>query len=134
MIPITTRQKFYLAAACAALILTIAAVDAIRSRIGISRLEREAATLTGNAKAAELRAAEAEARADRHAAQAEYLEHQLTEFRDLAAKQDEQIKKLGADTGSARGRVDRARRIRTIESTAAAVCEKLKDLGHGCDE
>ena len=130
----TIRQKLYAAGVVALLIFTFAAVHSIRLRFAMKRSDREAAVQAAKVSESERLAASAEESSNRSAARAEYLEQQLKEIRDLAAKQDEQIKKLGADSGSARGRVDRARRIRTIESTAAAVCEKLKDLGHGCDE
>ena len=134
MLRLTLRQKIGIAAALAGVIVTFAAVDDIRIRVAAGRLEREAATLAANAQAAERKAAEAEAIAQRHAARAEFLEDQLKDFRDTAAKQDEKIKELDDDIDSARGRVDRARRIRSVRSDAAGLCEKLERLGHGCVE
>jgi small-conductance mechanosensitive channel len=129
----TVRQKLYAAGAVAALILTIAAVDAIRLRVATKRYEREAAALAAKAEASERTAAAAKESSVREAARAEFLEQQLKEVRDIAARQDEQIKKMDALTDDSRGRVARARGVRTVQTTIAELCAKLAGLGHPCE-
>ena len=134
MIRLTIRHKFYIAAALAGLIVLAAVLHSVRSQFEINRLDREAAAFNEKAKASERSAADAQESAVRQSARAAYLEQQIQEIRVLADKQDEEIKKLNSDTNTARGRVDRARRVRSIETTATELCEKLKSLGHGCEE
>jgi chromosome segregation ATPase len=134
MISITTRQKIYFAAAITGMILLTVTVHSIRTWIEINRLEREAAAFSKQADASERLAAEAEKNAARQSARAELLEQQLQEIRVIATKQDEELKKLASDTDAARSRVDRARRLRSIESSTGELCEKLESLGHGCEE
>ncbi|MEP7213500.1 MAG: hypothetical protein ABI791_10510 [Acidobacteriota bacterium] len=134
MIQITLRQKFYIAAALAGLIVLAAVMHSIRSQIEINRLEREAAAFTETAKASERKADAAQKNAERQSERAAYLEQQIQEIRAIADKQDDEIKKLNSDTNTARGRVDRTRRVRSIATTTAELCEKLESLGHGCGE
>jgi hypothetical protein len=134
MIQITLRQKIYIAAAIAGILLLTAAVRSIRTGIQINRLEREAAANIKKAAMSERTAAAAEENAARQSARAELLEQQIQEIRAIATKQDEELKKLAADTDTARGRVEHARRVRSIESNADELCRKLESLGHGCEE
>ena len=134
MIQLTIRQKVYIAAAIAGALVLTAAFHSVRTGIVIRRLEREAAANIKMAAMSERTAAEAEKNAARQSAKAELLEQQIQEIRVIANKQDEELKKLSADTDNARGRVDRARRLRSIESTAAELCQKFESLGHGCEE
>ena len=133
MIEITIRQKFYIAAVAGVIVLA-AVTHSIWSQIEIRRLERQAAAFTEKAKASERKAAAAQESAVRQSARAAYLEQQIQEIRVIAVKQDEEIKKLNSDTNTARGRIDRARSVRSVESTTAELCEKLKSLGHECGE
>jgi DNA-binding helix-hairpin-helix protein with protein kinase domain len=131
---ITIRQKVYAAGAIAAIIISAVAIQSVRSRLQISRLERARAVQEQNAARSEHIAAAAKQDAARQTARAEFLEQQLVEIRALAIKQDEELQKLNSDTDSARGRLDRTRGIRSVESTAAELCKKLAAVGHGCDE
>ena len=124
----------YIAGVVAAVIVVAAVVHSIASQMQISRLERTAAAQERAAAASEKAASAARDAAERYSDRAEYLEQQIGEIRALAARQDEEIKKLNTDTDTARGRVERSRGVRSIESTAAELCEKLADLGHGCEE
>jgi DNA-binding helix-hairpin-helix protein with protein kinase domain len=131
---ITIRQKVYAAGAIAAIIISAVAIQSVRSRLQISRLERVRAVQEQNAARSEHIAAAAKQDAARQTARAEFLEQQLVEIRALAIKQDEELQKLNSDTDSARGRLDRTRGIRSVESTVAELCKKLAAVGHGCDE
>ena len=62
-----------------------------------------------------------------------YLEQQIAEIQAIARKQDEELEKLNSNTAAARFGVERARRIRSITSTAGELCAKLAELGHGCE-
>ena len=134
MIQITIRQKIYIAAAIAGMILLAAAGHSVRTRIEINRLEREAAAHSKRAAENERAAAEAETNAVRQAARAEFYEQQIKEIRVIAEKQDEELKKLAADSDGARGSVERARRVRSVGSTGGELCRKLETLGHGCEK
>jgi hypothetical protein len=129
----TIRQKLYAAGVVAALILAFVAVDSVRLRVAMKRSEREAAALAAKAEASERTAAAAKESSVREAARAEFLEQQLKELRDIAARQDEQITKIDALTDDARGRVARARGVRSVQTTNAELCAKLAGLGHSCE-
>ncbi|HMJ07623.1 MAG TPA: hypothetical protein VK468_01375 [Pyrinomonadaceae bacterium] len=134
MIQITTRQKLYAAAAVILLAIGFMTVSSIRSYLTFSRLERQAAESERLAAASESAAKDALHTAERESARADILTEQLREIETLARKQDEELQKLDADTNSVRGNAERARRIRTVQSTAHELCEKLAALGHGCEE
>jgi len=131
---IILRQKIYAAAFFAAVILAAACIHSVISYIRTTQLDRTAAAAAERAETSERAARDAERAASSNAARADYLEQQLEEIRTIAKTQDEQLEKLSADTNTARGRADRARGVRAIESTARELCEKLESLGHGCRE
>ena len=64
----------------------------------------------------------------------EYLEHQLADVQTKTRKQDEKLEKLNVNSRDARGDVERAKRTRTIDTTADQLCAKLAQLGHSCSE
>lgn len=88
-------------------------------------------------KAAAIRSQESALRKESEAAEykqkIEYLEHQLTQIQTIARKQDEQLEKLNVNSGRARRDVERVRRAGSIDATAAELCDKLAELGHGCE-
>ena len=63
----------------------------------------------------------------------EYLEQQLSEIQTKARKQDEKLEKLTTNNRLSRGRVERAKRTRTIPANTAELCAKLAELGHACE-
>jgi len=63
----------------------------------------------------------------------EYLERHITEIQTIARKQDEELEKAANKDRSARGDMERARRIRAIEATTGELCTKLAELRHGCE-
>lgn len=132
MINVTLRQKIYAGAMCLALVFGLFVWQSLRWKFASQRVEREAEVIKNRAVESEAAAASAAAAAERNAGRAEYLNQQIGEIRDLAQQQNEKIKILNADTDSARSRVERARRVGSIESTADELCAKLETLGHSC--
>ncbi len=131
---ITLRQKFYAAAIIAAVVIALFGISLLLWKRNVAKLERRAAAIEHRSKQYEADARDAEQRAEREAGRVEYLEKQISEIRDLAAKQDEHLKTLDADTRTARGRADRARGIRAIDTTTSQLCAKLESLGHRCGQ
>jgi len=121
-----------IATGVAALLLTLF-IGSLWSNHKIASLEREVerakAVAADKEKAGELM----EQRAAGYKAKTEYLEQQIAELNAIAQKQDEELGNLSKNVDSARGNVERARRIRSVASTARDLCAKLADLGHPCD-
>ena len=100
---------------------------------------RKAAALERGTEAAKQRADSLEADAARHErlaaeykAKIEYLDARINDISAEARKQDEELRKIETDADAARGRVERARRLRSIGSSAEELCRKLAELGHPC--
>ena len=96
----------------------------LESQVAIAKTIANEKQQTATAK--ELEAAEYKQKID-------YLEVKLDEINQLARKQDEELKQLNNSSSDARVDVGRARRTRTITTTAAELCEKLAELGHACE-
>lgn len=126
----TIRNKIYLGAA--AILVIVCVTGWLWSNHKIARLERDA----GDAKAAALEkqqfADEKEKQADEYKAKIDYLERQTDALRSVAQKQDEELKKLSADTDNARNSVRRARVTSSKPAAADELCAKLKRLEHPC--
>ena len=127
----TIRTKIYLTAA--AILLIVCLSGWLWSNHKITALERE----VGNAKAAALekeRAAdEKEKVSSEYKAKIDYLEQEIDAMRVTTQKQDEELKKLSANTENARRDVSRARVTSSKPATAAELCAKLAELGHPCE-
>ena len=93
-----------------------------------SEIEKARAAAAEKEKAGEL----LEQKAAEYKAKTEYLEQQIAEINAIAQKQDEELGNLSKNVDSARGNVERARRVRSVASTARDLCAKLADLGHAC--
>lgn len=63
----------------------------------------------------------------------DYLERQFAELSTKTRKQDEKLEKLNTDSRGARGRVEHAKRTRSIDADTAELCAKLAELGHACE-
>ncbi len=124
-----TKTKIYLSLAVAAIFLG----GAVWSNHKIATLEniveaakREADNIQQMANKKDLEAAE-------YKQKIEYLTRQLGEIQLIARKQDEELEKFNRNSSGARGDAMGARRIRSIAATAAELCAKLAEVGHGCE-
>ena len=129
----TLRTKIYIAVAAVTLFLFIViGISTLWSDHRIAKFERELETARSAAEQSETRAAEMERRAAAYEQKIEYLEASLAALRLTATKQDEELKTLKNNTNAARHNVDRARALRSLESTTAELCQRLADVGHPC--
>jgi CHASE3 domain sensor protein len=126
----TFRTKLYLALVGAFFLLL--ASYSLWTNHQIRELETNAEQAIERAEVQERRANELEASGRKYEEKIAYLEANLAELRDLAWKQDEELKNIETNTGNARRDVERARRVRAAAATAEDVCRKLAELGHGC--
>ena len=126
-----TKTKTYLLLA-GVLVVTFA-IAAAWSGIREAGLEKAVERAEQKAKASEKAALESERHAAEYKAKIELLENNLDEIRSAARRQDEELEKIAADIASARGRVERARALRAISTSAAELCQKLEKLGHPCE-
>ena len=99
----------------------------------IASLEREVENAKLLAAEKQFSADDLEKEANQYKAKTEYLEQQLATLQATARKQDEQLEAISKTTDSARNNVERARRVRSVASTADQLCAKLADLGHPCE-
>lgn len=129
----TWKQKIYIAAAIAAILIIGILAGSLWSNYKISKLERAAETAKTEASAKQAAADEKEKEAGSYKAKTEYLESRLSEIGSIARKQNEELEKLDSNTDSARSSVERARRVRTIAATAEELCGRLAELGHPCE-
>jgi len=125
------NYKIYLAAAV--LVAALLTGMHLWSNHKIASLEREVERARAVADEKEHAGELSEQRAAEYKAKTEYLEQQIAEINAIAQKQDEELGNLSKNVDSARGNVERARRIRSVASTARDLCAKLADLGHPCD-
>ena len=122
--------KLILAVAAAAVLAAAAAT--IVSNVRLRSLERNVEIATERARTLEETAREAESRAAEHKQKIEYLEAEIAGIGRIARKQDEELKKISGDIGNARSDVERAKRIRPVNTNAAELCGKLEKLGYPC--
>jgi chromosome segregation ATPase len=128
----TLKQKLDIAAAALLILLTGLLIGTLRSHLELRRLDREIEAANQTAAAKQTEASQFQLQADELRTRSQFLEGRLNELQTLATKQDEQLKTLDTTLNSARNDVDRTRRIRTAATTAADLCRKLAELGHGC--
>ena len=129
----TLRTKIYIAAAVVSFLLAVGGLSMLWSDHRIARFERESKAARSLADQSETRAAELERRAAAYEQKIEFLEGSLSSLRQIAARQDEELKTIKNQTNNARRDVARARAVRSLESTTAELCAKLADLGHPCE-
>ena len=116
-----------------AAVVTVAIVGSwMWSSHRIAGLERGIEAARAEAEARIKAADEMEKRSAESAAKTEYLEQKLAEIQAIARKQDEELEKLKTNTADARNAVERARSVRSIASNADELCERLAEVGHGC--
>ncbi len=127
------KAKIYIAIALAALTIAAFIFSSVWTIRRFANLERELRDARQAVQTADKLAATREIEAATYKQKLEYLETNLSEIQTIARKQDEELEKLNTDTGRARTNVERTRRIRTIDTTAAELCAKLAEVGRGCD-
>ena len=127
-----TINKYSIAAAIGAVVLIVILGSWAWSSYKIGELERgiESAKKVADEKTAA--AEQQEKQSAEYAAKTKYLEQKLAEIQAIARKQDEELEKLKTNTAAARNDAERARSIRSIASTADELCQRLAEVGHGC--
>lgn len=128
----TLKNKIYAGLIVAAALFIGTLAGSAWSRHKILKLEDAVDVAKMHAGAIEHGSAELEQKAAEYKQKIEYLESSLSQLETMARKQDEKLKELANDTNTARDGVRRARSVRSIESTNAALCAKLAELGHPC--
>jgi predicted RNase H-like nuclease (RuvC/YqgF family) len=107
-------------------------IGGIWSSHKINSLEREVEGAKTLAAEKQTAADNLEQQANQYKAKTEYLEQQLADLQATAKKQDEELESLSKTTNSARADVDRARRVRSVATTADQLCAKLAEINHSC--
>lgn len=133
MKPMETRTKIYIGVALAVLTIAAFIFSSIWTARKFTNLERELRDAKQAVQTADKLAATREIEAAAYKKKIEYLESNLTEIQTIARKQDEELEKLNTNSRDARTNVERARRIRSIDTTANELCTKLAEVGRGCD-
>lgn len=124
--------KIYLIAALAASLVIGSLAGSAWSNHKMRQLERDAEAARQTAVESRNAADRLELDAAAYQQKIIYLEDKLSAARETSKKQDEKIKNKTDITRNARADVERARRTRTNDATAAELCQKLAALGHPC--
>ena len=124
-----TRTKLIIAAAG---IIVGLAVTTLVSNHKLNTLERRVEAARQKSEALAKRSQMAEATAGEYVKKIEYLESELAAIASVARRQDEELKTISGDVGTARRDVERARSIRAIVATSDELCARLANLGHAC--
>ena len=126
------KTKIYIACAAAAIfaigIFGGSAIEGRRTRQLERRIDEATHSADASARTAEQREREAAGYRDKIA----YLENQIADSRQQAAKQDEKLKNQTSVTDNARRDVARARGVRSGDASVTELCRKLEALGHKC--
>jgi len=125
-------KKVYLVIAVSGVLIAVLTVGQLWSNHKIGEMERAVIDAKEHAETVERAAASQEKKTVEYKAKIEYLENKLAEISVTARRQDEELQTLENDSNTARGNVDRARRVRSVAATADELCEKLEELGHPC--
>ena len=126
-----SQTKIYIAIAAVLAVATIA--GATWSNHKIAKLENEVEAAIKKADGVQRLAAEKEKQAAEYKQKIDYLEQKFADIKTIARKQDEELEKFNNNSGRARADVERTRRLRSINATAAELCQKLTEIGHGCE-
>jgi hypothetical protein len=124
------RTQIYIAAI--AFIVIACVTGWLWSNHKIAALEREVRDAKAAAIEKQQLAGEKEKQAGEYKAKIDYLEQQTDELRAARQKQDEELKKLSANTDNARRDVSRTRVTSSKPATADELCAKLANLDHPC--
>ena len=128
----TFATKIYIGGAIAAVVMIGILGGWVWSGYKTAKLEHAVDAARTEADAKTKAADEIERRSAEFAAKTAYLEQKFAEIQAIARKQDEELEKLKTNTADARNAVERARSVRSIASTADELCQRLAEVGHGC--
>lgn len=126
-----TQTKLIIAGA--AVLIVGLTLTSLISNHKLRSLERRVEAARQLADAMEKQSQIAESKAGEYIKKIEYLEGELAAIGKIARRQDEELKAISGDVGAARIDVERARRIRAIDTTTDELCTRLAALGHACD-
>lgn len=126
------QAKTYIVVGIAAFFTIGIIGGAVWSNRRITSLETEVEKAKAEADSIQRSAGGKEIQAAEYKRKIDYFEAQLAEIKNIARKQDEELKKTNDNSRTARGDLDRARRTRSIEATTGELCAKLAELGHAC--
>ena len=126
----TTQTK--LITATAGIVIVGLAVLTLVSNHKLNRLEGDVTRAKQKAHELEQQSHIAEAKAGKYVKKIEYLEGELAAIASVARRQDEELKAISGDVGAARRDVERARGVRSIDTTTDELCARLANLGHAC--
>ena len=127
-----TVNKYGIATAIGAVVAIGILSGWVWSGYKTAKLEHTVDAARAEADAKTKAADETEKRSAEFAAKTEYLEQKLAEIQAIARKQDEELEKLNTNTADARNAAERARSVRSIASTTNELCQRLAEVGHGC--
>lgn len=128
----TLRTKIYIGLSVAAILAAAAILGAAWSNHKINTLENAVQAAKQSAENSKQLADKRELESAEYKQKIEYLETQLTDIQTTARRQDEKLEKLSVNSGRARRDVERAKRVRSIDTDAGELCRKLAELGHSC--
>lgn len=129
---LTGTPLIYIAAAALFCIGLGVAVATLWSNARIAKLETVISIEKMRADNLAKSANEKESEAREFRAKTEYLERSIGEIRSIAEKQDEELEQIHINTNTRRDAVARARRVRSIDTTADELCTKLAEIGYPC--
>lgn len=126
----TLKTKIYIGIAAAVILASLAA--GLWQSHQITKLERNVRDAKQTADEKQTQAAAKELEAAEYKQKIDYLEQQLDRIQTTKRTQDEKLERSITNTRLARGRVERAKRSRTIPAQTVELCAKLAELGHAC--
>ncbi len=127
-----TQTKLYVGLAFAAIIALGLLGGGLVADRKVKVLENVVTKLRLAAETAEQSSAAREIEAAEHRQKIDYLETKISEIKNIARRQDEELETLSIISRNARGDLERTRRIRSVAATADELCAKLAELGHAC--
>ena len=125
-----TLNRFVITTAVFVLIVCI--TNWLWSDHKIAQLERDVGDAKAAASEKQQLAEEKEKESNEYKAKIEYLEQERDALNAARQKQDDELKKLSANTDNARNSVRRARVTSSNPATADELCAKLERLEHPC--
>jgi len=129
----TLQYKIYAALIAAAVLAIGIAGGTSWSKYKLGKLEHAIEAAKTEADSIKDSAVKLEQKTAEYVKKIHYLEKHFTEIQTIARKQDEELGKIFMETNNSRGGARHARSVRTVRSTAAELCSKLAELGHGCE-
>ena len=129
----TFQTKIYIGLVAAAIFAAAILGGGAWSNHKIGKLEKTVEETKQLAEGKRQLAEKRELEAAEYKQKIEYLESQLTQIQTTVRRQDEKLERTNVNSGTARTRVERAKRTRAIDADAGELCRKLGELGHPCE-